>query len=108
MSTNYQSVIYGIMGTAMLSALLFVYEGMSLSVENQALGKAGELVVVNRRLDQQANRNSHVSEELKLALEESQASNKKLVDTKRAIMNILEDSKSLQAQLKAEKAGVEK
>lgn len=108
MSTDYHFVIYGIMGTAILSALLFIYEGTSLSVENQAICKGSQLVVANRRLDQQANRNSHASEELKQALEESQASNKKLVETKRAIMNILEDSKSLQAQLKAEKAGVEK
>lgn len=93
-------MLYGAISTIVISALMFVYEG--INIDNEKL-----IVDRENQLNEQLEKNRIANEDLADTLAETQNNNLRLSNTKAAIMNILEDTNELQAQLRSEKENIE-
>jgi len=100
-------LIYGVVSTVMLSVIMYLYTGITNENKQIIASRDKELSDLNQKLKLQLLSNKNSSEELARTLESTQENIQLLTNTKRAVLNILEDTNELQHQLKLEKEGVE-
>lgn len=100
-------MVFGIVSLLITSLLMYVYEGINVNNEQLVATRDRELFDLNQKLSQQLKSDKDTAKKLTRTLEATQKNNQILINTKLAIMNILEDTNELQEQLRAEKENVE-
>ena len=100
-------IIYSVVATIMISIIMYIYTGLMDENKQIIANRDKELLDLNQKLKLQLLSNKNSSEELARTLESTQENIQLLTNTKRAVLNILEDTNELQSQLKLEKEGIE-
>ncbi len=105
---SYQTLSQGLISMSVVTLLMYFYESISERYFNIVIKQKQDLEVLNSRLEQEIDHRRKSEDTLAESIEQIEEQNKNLEDSKKAMLNVLEDERILEERLKEEKIGVEK